>query len=259
MRCSLSLLPIVFSSFMELRAERLTKDFDRRRAVDGLTFSFEGPGLIGYLGPNGAGKSTTLKLFSHLLRPTFGRALVNGRDVADDPVAALSGLSALVEAPDPYAHQTIREFLTFIGQLREIESTALNERIRWLSERLALEGLERRCGSLSRGHRQRVVLAAVLIPETPIVLLDEPTGSLDPVEAKRVRSLLLDLKRERLIFMSSHLLSEVASTCDRVAFLNHGKLILVDSVDAVRSRFSLRDGADGLEDAYLHLIQEGIS
>jgi ABC-2 type transport system ATP-binding protein len=138
---------------MQLEAQNLTKLFGSVRAVDDLNFKFEGPGLIGYLGPNGAGKTTTLKLFANLLRPTSGKALIDGIEVKEDYKVATEKVSALIETPEPYPYQTIAEFLTFIARIRGMGEGAIAQRIDKLRVELSLEDLRKKTGNLSKGHK----------------------------------------------------------------------------------------------------------
>ena len=223
---------------IELRG--LTKVFEGRTVLDRATLRVEGPRAIGYLGPNGAGKTTTLKLLTGLLRPTEGQALVDGIEVARDPTPALERVGALIETPEPYPSLTGRESLEMVGRYRGVPRHLLDERIRAYAERLDLAPLDLPTGKLSKGQRQRVVIAATLLADPPILLLDEPTNGLDPAERVRVRNVLQDLKKDRLILMSSHLLGEVTETCDEVVFLSQGRIILRDTVEGINQRFKVR-------------------
>ncbi len=243
---------------MDLEAINLTKRFGNRIALDNVSFRFSGPGAIGYLGPNGAGKTTTLKIFSHLLRPTYGKALINGIDVADGYAKALESVSALVETPEPYPKLSIKDFLTLIGGMRGLSREETTSRIAELKEKLSLEDLAVQGAKLSKGHKQRVALAATLMSDTDIMLLDEPTTGLDPAETYDVKKIIKELKRTRLVLMSSHLLDEVTELCDSVAFINKGRLLLTDTVKNVTNKFGKgKAGSAGLEDAYLKIIKGG--
>ncbi len=224
-----------------LEAVDLTKRFDRTTALDGASFRYEGGAAIGYLGPNGAGKTTTLKLFTGLLRATRGRALVNGVDVQEDPKRALWSAGAMIETPEPYPALTARESLAFIGGLRGLASETIRDRTELYAKELELPPLDRKTAGLSKGQRQRVVLAAVLMTDPSVLLLDEPTSGLDPAERVIIRNILVRLKgQNRLILMSSHLLQEVTEICDRVIFINQGKILLQDTVDGIAQRFRSR-------------------
>ncbi|MCI4345142.1 MAG: ABC transporter ATP-binding protein [Thermoplasmata archaeon] len=222
---------------LSIEAEQLGKKFGSTAALTGATFRFDGVGAIGYLGPNGAGKTTTLKLLTRLLRPTTGHARINGTDVTSRPKAALWDVGAVIESPDPYPQQTGREALEMVGEFRGLSSERLHDQIERYAKLLELPPLERRTGKLSKGQRQRIVLASALISEPAIILLDEPTSGLDPAERVIIRNLLVELKRERLILMSSHLLPEVTEICDRVIFVNEGRIVAQDTVAGLAGRF----------------------
>ena len=221
-----------------IEARGLTKRFNGTVALDDANFRFDGGGAIGYLGPNGAGKTTTLKLFTAFLRPTSGAAYLNGREVSADPKSGLWDVGALVEAPEPYPALTGRETLSMIGEFRGLSREQIRDRTERYATELELPPLDRKTAALSKGQRQRIVLAAMLLPEPSVLLLDEPTSGLDPAERVIIRNLLVRLKREqRLILMSSHLLQEVTEICDRVIFINRGKILLQDTVENIGSRF----------------------
>ncbi len=223
---------------IELRG--LTKRFQGRPALDAASFVLEGPRAVGYLGPNGAGKTTTLKLLAGLLRPDSGTASIDGIDVQADPRGVRLRTGTLIEMPEPYGTLTVREALEMVGEFRGIAPGALRPEVRHWAEALDLPPLDRRCGKLSKGQRQRVALASSLIGDPPVLLLDEPTTGLDPAERVRVRNVLLDLRRDHLVFMSSHLLGEVRETCDDVIFLNEGRVLLQQSVAALVANFRVQ-------------------
>jgi len=221
-----------------LEARGLTKRFNAFPALDHASFRYDGGGAVGYLGPNGAGKTTTLKLFSAFLRPTEGTALINGLEVSADPKAALWDVGALVETPEPYPALTGRETLAMIGEFRGLSREQIRDRTDHLARELELPPLDRKTSKLSKGQKQRIVIAATLLPEPSVLLLDEPTNGLDPAERVVVRNILIRLKQEqRLILMSSHLLQEVTEICDRVIFISQGRLLLQDTVANLANRF----------------------
>ncbi len=223
-----------------IQAVGLSKSYGAFVALDNATFDYDRPGAVGYLGPNGAGKTTTLKLFTHLLRPTRGQAMINGVDVLDDPKRALWDVGSVIETPEPYAMHSVREALEYVAELRGLPADETRRQIQLYNEKLELPPLDRRTGKLSKGQRQRVVIASALLAEPSVLLLDEPTSGLDPAERVAVRNVLLELKKDRLILMSSHLLNEVTEICDRVIFINGGKILLQDSVAALSERMRAR-------------------
>ncbi|MFZ0699697.1 MAG: ABC transporter ATP-binding protein [Thermoplasmata archaeon] len=219
-----------------VEVSHLTKRFGSTVALDDASFRFEGAGAVGYLGPNGAGKTTTLKLMTSLARPTRGQALINGIEVAAQPHRALWEVGSMVESPEPYPWQTGQQTLEMIARFHDMPQTAARARIRELVDELDLPPLNRKTGKLSKGQRQRVVIAAALLSDPAIIILDEPTSGLDPAERVTIRNVLLRLKKDRLILMSSHLLNEVTEICDHAVFINHGKILLNDTVEAISQR-----------------------
>jgi len=219
----------------------LTKNYSRgRSALVDASFRYEGTGAIGYLGPNGAGKTTTLKLLTGLLRPTRGTARINGISVVKDRKAALADVGAIIESPEPYPSQTVAEAIDMVGEFRGGRPADIAREIGELNAKLDLPPLTARCGQLSKGQRQRVSIAASLIRDPRVIILDEPTSGLDPKERILIRNLLIELKKDRLILMSSHLMQEVTEICDQVIFINQGQVILKDSVENVARRFQTR-------------------
>ncbi|MGP8077588.1 MAG: ABC transporter ATP-binding protein [Thermoplasmata archaeon] len=221
-----------------IEVEDLTKNYTRGRpALQNVSFRYEGSGAIGYLGPNGAGKTTTLKLLTGLLRPTHGTARINGISVREDHKRALADVGAIIESPEPYPSQTVAEAIEMVGEFRAGHTGDIAREIRDLNEQLELPPLDARCGQLSKGQRQRVAVAASLVRDPRIILLDEPTAGLDPKERILIRNLLNVLKKDHLILMSSHLMQEVTDICDQVIFINDGQILLRDSVENVAKRF----------------------
>lgn len=220
-----------------LEARGLGKIYGGVAALREASFRLDGCGAVGYLGPNGAGKTTTLKLLTGLLRPTSGAAVVNGIEVARDRKRALARVGAVIESPEPYPTQTVREAVETASEFRRGAVPSLPHELESLDARLELPPWGMRCGRLSKGQRQRVAIAAALVGDPSVLILDEPTGGLDPKERILIRNLLNELKRERLILMSSHLMAEVTEICGEVIFLNRGRILLKDSVENVAHRF----------------------
>jgi ABC-2 type transport system ATP-binding protein len=205
-----------------------------------LSFRYEGSGAVGYLGPNGAGKTTTLKLLVGLLRPTRGHAYVNGVDPMVDRKRALWDVGALIETPEPYPTLNVYEALDAVGRARGLTRNDVDREVDRCHELLDLPPLGQRVGWLSKGQRQRVALASALMGDPSVLLLDEPTSGLDPAERVLVRHLLNRLKRDHLVFMSSHQMLEVTEVCDQLVFLHHGEVLLKDRVDRVADRIRSR-------------------
>ena len=223
-----------------LEATNLTKQYNSFCAVSDLNLKIEGTKCVGFLGPNGAGKTTTLKMFTDLIRPTSGEALINGVNVHTNKKSALEGVGTLIETPEIYPSLTPREGLSMIAEFKGIP---LEERKRIVEEVVSevrmKEWIDKRVGRFSKGMKQRICIASALINNPNVILLDEPTNGLDPRGMSEVREIIKSLKgKHRLIFMSSHLLSEVSDVCDEIAMIDHGKLIVYDSLSNVTAKFA---------------------
>jgi len=208
--------------------------------VSDLNLRIEGSKCVGFLGPNGAGKTTTLKMFTDLIRPSSGEALINGVNVHTDKKKALASVGALIETPEIYPSLTPREALMMIAEIRGVPNAERSKRIEEaVSEVRMEEWMDKRVGKFSKGMKQRICIASALLSDPTILLLDEPTNGLDPRGMSEVRDIVKSLKRkERLIFMSSHILSEVSEVCDEVAMIDHGKLIVYDTISNVSAKVS---------------------
>ena len=222
-----------------IEAVKLTKQYGSFLAVCELSLKIEGSKCVGFLGPNGAGKTTTLKMFTDLIRPTSGEALINGVNVHTNKKAALASVAAIIETPEIYPSLTPREALKMIAEIRGIPSDQQMKNIETAVAEVRMEEwIDKRVGRMSKGMKQRINIAAALISHPSILLLDEPTTGLDPRGMTEVRDIIKGLKTEhRLIFMSSHLLSEVSDVCDEVAMIDHGKLLVYDTISNVTSKF----------------------
>ncbi len=245
---------------MKLVAEKLTKRFNSFTALDNVNFKLEGKGCFGYLGPNGAGKTTTMKIFTTLLRPTSGQALVNDVDVIRNPVEALKYVGALIEDPEPYSFMSVEEFIDYAAKIRGKGTPDIQA----LKEKLDLPDLKRRCSKLSKGQKRRVFLAAILAQDPEIMILDEPSAGLDPAESVIFRNLILQFKKERMIFLSSHLLYEVNHVCDYVYFINKGRIVAQSDVESLSKKFvsnaiRVEFNSSVEEKAIKQLTEEGIA
>jgi ABC-2 type transport system ATP-binding protein len=223
-----------------VEAVNLSKRYGSFTALSGLNLKIEGAKCVGFLGPNGAGKTTTLKLFTDLIRPNSGEALINGVNVHTSKKKALESVGSLIETPEIYPALTPREGLSMIAEIRGVPKAEQNKRIEdSLQEVHMEEWIDKRTGKFSKGMKQRVCVASALLSNPTVVLLDEPTNGLDPRGMSEVRGIIKSLKgKSRLIFMSSHLLSEVSEVCDEVAMIDHGKLVVYDTIANVTAKFA---------------------
>ncbi len=217
-----------------------TKVYGKFKAVDSINFTLEGDGATAYLGPNGAGKTTSFKMMTGLINPTDGVITIGGYDIRRQRKQALSGIGALIEVPEPYAALTVKDSIMFVGELKGIHKKDVEDHIETFGKRIKIPDIDRKIGTLSRGQRARVVFATAFLGDPGIIFLDEPTNGMDPAERIIVRDVILDYKKEHLIFMSSHLLQEVTDTCDDVIFINKGKITLKESTEEVERRYKAK-------------------
>jgi ABC-2 type transport system ATP-binding protein len=208
-----------------IEVENLTKTYVGRTAVDGLTFSVKPGEVVGFLGPNGAGKSTTMRILAGFLPPTSGTARLNGFDVFHQSVKARQCLGYMPENAPLYLDMRVKEYLQFRGQLKGLHGKELRKRMGEVMDACVLTDVRRKIiATLSKGFRQRVALADAIISRPPVLILDEPTNGLDPNQIRHIRDLLQAYRAEQTILLSTHILSEVELTCDRVLLLHKGKL-----------------------------------
>jgi len=226
-----------------IEAVNLSKSFGSFTAVSNLSLKLEGTKCIGFLGPNGAGKTTTMKMFTGLISPTQGKALVNGVEIRDDKKKALGSCATLIETPEIYPALTAREALTMLAELRGVPKEERGKRIDEALGKVKMqEWADKKVGSYSKGMKQRVNVASTLLSDPQVIILDEPSTGLDPRGMSEVRDIVKSLGN-RLVFMSSHLLAEVTEVCQEVAMIDHGKLLVYDTIENVTAKFSGDGGA----------------
>jgi ABC-2 type transport system ATP-binding protein len=209
-----------------IEVKELTKRFYDVVALDRISFEVGRDEVVGFLGPNGAGKSTTLKILTCFMPATSGSATVAGMDVFSQSLAVRRSIGYLPEQVPLYGDMRVREYLMFRGRLKGVPGRELKSRTGEVLDICGLEDMAGRIvGQLSKGYRQRVGLADVLIHNPPILLLDEPTGGLDPSQRREVRELVERLGEAHTVFLSSHILAEVESMCSRVIIIKKGRII----------------------------------
>ena len=220
-----------------IKVEGLTKRYARNIAVDDISFEVEKGQIVGFLGPNGAGKTTTMRVLTCFLPPSSGTATVAGFDVLKDPQEVKKRIGYLPETPPLYPEMEVIEYLTFVGRIKGIASGDIKARVDEVVGRCALgEVRDKLIGKLSKGYRQRVGIAQAIIHNPDVLILDEPTSGLDPKQIIEIRDLLKALAGEHTIILSTHILSEVENSCDRVIIISQGKLVAQDSVANLTNR-----------------------
>src|SRR6266481_4156586 len=220
-----------------IKVEGLTKRYARTVAVDNISFEVEKGGIVGFLGPNGAGKTTTMRVLTCFLPPTSGSANVAGFDVVEHPLEVKRRIGYLPETPPVYPEMETWEYLNFVGRLKGISSADIDRRVDEVLGRCAIGDVRKKLiGKLSKGYRQRVGLAQAIIHNPDVLVLDEPTSGLDPKQIIEIRELLKQLAGEHTIILSTHILSEVEHSCERVIIISQGKLVAIDSVSNLTNR-----------------------
>ncbi len=209
-----------------IEVEGLTKRYGRFTALDGVSFAIRKGEVVGLLGPNGAGKTTTMKILTCFISATAGRASVAGHDTFDAPLKVRENIGYLPENCPLYPDAEVTGFLEFCGKVRGLAPKARKAAIERVVSDCSLQAVRRRrIGQLSKGYRQRVGLAQALLHDPPVLILDEPTSGLDPNQIRDILGLIADLGRERTVIHSTHILSEVEATSDRVLIINKGRIV----------------------------------
>jgi ABC-2 type transport system ATP-binding protein len=220
-----------------IKVEGLTKRYARTVAVDNISFEVEKGQIVGFLGPNGAGKTTTMRVLTCFLPPTAGTATVAGYDVQEHPIEVKRRIGYLPESPPLYPEMEVDEYLEFTGKLKGIPSRDIKKRVDEVLGRCAIGDVRKKLISkLSKGYRQRVGLAQAIIHNPDVLILDEPTSGLDPKQIIEIRELLKSLAGNHTIILSTHILSEVEHSCERVIIISAGKLVAIDSVANLTNR-----------------------
>jgi ABC-2 type transport system ATP-binding protein len=220
-----------------IEVEHLTKSYGQARAVNDISFKVEKGEILGFLGPNGAGKTTTMRILTGYLPATGGTARVSGFDVFEDSMEVRKRIGYLPETPPLYPDMSVGDYLAFVAQIKGVANTDVPNRV---AEAMRLTNLTERkdwlIKKLSRGFKQRVGIAQAVVHNPDVVILDEPTVGLDPTQRSEVRNLIKGLAGEHTIILSTHILSEVETTCDRVIIINKGKIAAIDTPENLTSQ-----------------------
>lgn len=214
-----------------IELNNITKYYDNFRALDNINLKVEKGEILGLLGPNGAGKTTAMRILSCFIPATSGTAKVAGYDVFEDSIEVRRRLGYLPETPPLYTDMTVGSYLDFVGEIRELKYKTRKNRILEVSKELGLLDYQNRIiGTLSKGYRQRVGLAQAMIHNPEVLILDEPTVGLDPNQIIEIRDLIKNLAQQHTVILSTHILSEVSASCNRVVIINEGQIVAEDSV-----------------------------
>mgnify|MGYP004527120005 FL=1 len=213
-----------------IQVSHLTKYYGDFLAVNDLSFEIQDGHVYGFLGPNGAGKSTTMNIMTGCLSPTDGTVKIGGFDILEQPEAAKKLIGYLPEQPPLYPSETPQEYLTFVGEAKGLRGKELREEIDSAVQSAGIENVrDRLIGTLSKGYRQRVGIAQALLGKPQVIILDEPTVGLDPIQIIEIRDFIKELGKTHTVILSSHILSEVQAVCEQVLIISKGKLVAFDT------------------------------
>lgn len=220
-----------------IEVERLTKDYGTVVAVRDVSFQVDKGEVVGFLGPNGAGKSTTMRILVGFLGATSGSVRVAGHDIVDDSLEARRRIGYMPESAPLYMEMRVREYLAFRAAVKKVPRSERKTAVdRAMTLAVVTEMADTVVGHLSKGYRQRVGLADALVANPPLLILDEPTAGLDPNQIREVRRLIRSLGESHTILLSTHILSEVETTCDRAIVIDRGRLVAEGSIEELRAR-----------------------
>jgi len=235
-----------------IEVQHIIKRYGRVTAVDDVSFRVERGEILGFLGPNGAGKTTTMRILTGYMPPTEGKATVAGFDIFTHPLEAKRRTGYLPETPPLYPDMTVREYLDFVAKIKGVPPKERRDRVTTTMERARVADMaSRHCSKLSKGYRQRVGLAQALIHNPEVLILDEPTVGLDPKQIIETRELIRNLGGDHTIVLSTHILPEVAQTCQRVVIINKGRVVAVDTPENLTARLR------GAETMYVQIDSNG--
>lgn len=228
-----------------IEVSNLSRYYGSRCAVEEVSFSIGAHEVVGFLGLNGAGKTTTLKVLAGLLLPSDGSVLIDGEDLVSAPITVRSRIGFLPEDPPMYTDMTVSAFLAFVGQLRGMDSGQVAARLPSVLATTHLSDVsERVIDELSHGYRKRVGIASAIIHGPKLVILDEPISGLDPVQIVEMRQVISALSSESTVLISSHILSEISQTCDRILVLSEGRLVAQGTETELAGRFHMGGSVD---------------
>lgn len=225
-----------------ITASHLHKTYGPFTALQDVSFEINKGEIVGFLGANGAGKTTTMRLLTGFYKPTSGSASIAGFSVADQPMEVKKNIGYLPETPPLYPEMTVQEYLKFVLQLKRVEKSARTTHLEWALQKCGLS--DRRnsiISTLSKGYRQRVGIAQAVIHKPPVIILDEPTVGLDPLQIIEIRNLIREFAGEHTVLLSTHILSEVTAICQRTIIIHRGRIVHEQQIKEISERKSLEE------------------
>ena len=215
-----------------IEVSHLTKNYGERVAISDVSFTIEKGEVVGLLGPNGAGKSTTMKIITGFMAPSSGRARICGFDVFENPIEVKKRIGYLPETPPLYTDMLVEDYLKYVAELKQVPLANIKPFIESALEKTQLTSVRKRLiQNLSKGFKQRVGIAQALVSEPEVLILDEPTVGLDPKQVSEIRDLIKELQGEHTIILSTHILPEVQSTCNKVIIIHEGKIVAQETIE----------------------------
>ena len=220
-----------------IQVENITKKYGSFTAVNDISFEIDEGEIVGFLGPNGAGKSTTMNMITGFIEPTKGRIIVDGYDISQKPKKAKKQIGYMPEGVPLYSDLTVKEFVTYMAELKGCNSKTKKEKVQKVLEETGLTEVQNKLTkNLSRGYKQRVSMAGALVGDPKVIILDEPTVGLDPKQVTEIRTLIKELGKTHTVILSSHILSEVSQICNRVIIINKGKIVAIDTPENLENK-----------------------
>ncbi|MDE7006803.1 MAG: ABC transporter ATP-binding protein, partial [Lachnospiraceae bacterium] len=240
-----------------IKVEHLTKCYGDFMAVEDLSFEIDEGHVYGFLGPNGAGKSTTMNIMTGCLSATEGKVTIGGCDIFEQPQQAKRMVGYLPEQPPLYMNETPVEYLRFVGSAKGLKGKELKEQVEMVIQKTKIEDVKNRLiSALSKGYKQRVGIAQALIGNPNVIILDEPTVGLDPIQIIEIRDLIRQLGQDHTVILSSHILSEVQAICEKVLIISKGKLAAFDAPENLEKLLLSQNGVSFMAEAGPEEVEE---
>ena len=240
-----------------IEVKKLIKQYGTHLALNDLSFSVEDNEIFGFLGPNGAGKSTTMNIITGYLAPTSGTVSIDGHDIIEDPIGAKRLIGYLPELPPLYLDMTPREYLKFVAEAKGVKKQDLKAEVDRVMERTAITDVQNQLiKTLSKGYRQRVGMAEAIIGSPKVIIMDEPTVGLDPVQIIEFREMIRELGKDHTVIISSHILAEISEICHKIMIIVKGRLVAIDTPENLAKKIGGDSENMSLEDIFLKFVEK---
>ena len=240
-----------------IEVKNLVKQYGTHLALDDLSFSVEDNEIFGFLGPNGAGKSTTMNIITGYLAPTSGTVSIDGHDIIEDPIEAKKLIGYLPELPPLYPEMTPREYLKFVAEAKGVKKADIRDEIDRVMEKTAITDVQNQLiKTLSKGYRQRVGMAEAIIGSPKVIIMDEPTVGLDPMQIIEFREMIRELGKDHTVIISSHILAEISEICHKIMIIVKGRLVAIDTPENLAKMIGGDSESMSLEDIFLKFVEK---